>query len=1093
MRRKTGARTLRLTLPWPGGWFVDTTHMHFSKLPLVSLLSSAARRRLLWAAGLVLAYTVIGFLVLPPIIRAVATRQLARQLGRPVSIQAVKLNPFVLSATVRGLLVQDKDGRPFVSCDEAYANFQLVSFLGHPWVFKEVRMVKPFIRVQVNRDYTFNFSDLVAKFSSNAPPARPPKPLALRIDQFRIQRAAAALTDLTPRTPFERSLGPIDVTLLNFRTDPANKNPYSVAGKTDAGEKFSWSGYFYLDPLRSAGDFSLDNLALNKYAPLYQDFVRFRIKAGTVGLQSSYHFELSATNRVAWVTNTALHLNSFRVAESDTGPDLVSVPELAVTGVRADTQARRAEVGSVQASGARLSLRRNSDNAINVLEASQPAEPGAHVPEGVLLLLEGVTNAAALLLNSTNTWSATVRAVDFQDCALHLEDLATARPVRLDLDNIQLSARDISNLPGSNFMATLALRWNTNGAIKTRLEASLAPLAADLHLDLDRLELKPLDPYLEPKLDVFILGSKLSMDSEVRLRARSDQLPEVMFQGDVRLDDFSTVDGVLGEDLVKWSSVRVSGIQAGLDPPQVAIKEVDVDDAYVRAAIETNHTINLLTALRLSNTNAAETAQPQAGASAAPIPPPVSQAAPPVSTFGTRPGLTLPTVTIDAVVLSNAQVRFTDRSVSPSVELSIQKAGGTISGLSSKAIGRADVALHASVEGIGPVEVTGKLNLASLQSGAAPSPAPDASAVTNEFKITVRNVDLTPTSPYIGRFAGYRLLQGKLAMDLDYHIYNRRIQSQNLIELDRFTFGDKVNSPDATKLPVRLAVAILKDREGKIKLDVPIEGSLDDPQFRLHKVIVRAVVNVLTKIVTSPFAALSAVFGGHGEELSYQDFAAGSATIQNADKLDALAKGLYQRPGLQLEIQGSVEPDADRDGLRRLALEKRLRTAKWMSLRKADRETMAADLVTLSPDERLRWLKELFTQALAKGELNTNLPVSVGGAAQSPEQLLADLRPAPPDKGATALLDKTSVTPRLLPPTAGGGKSPGPGDAIEQGLLNSIHIGQDDFRTLADARVKAVREYLIQNGKVEPERIFLGQSQGANVKAQGSRAYLELR
>jgi Domain of Unknown Function (DUF748) len=1059
--------------------------MQVSKLPVLSLLSPKARRRLLWGAGLLLAYTLLGFFVLPPIIRAVAIRQLSRQLGRHVSIRSVKLNPFVLSATVRGLRIQDKDGQPFVSWDEAYVNFQFASFLVHPWVFQEVHLVKPFLRVQVNRDYTFNFSDLLTKFSTNAPPQRAPKPLALRIARLRIEGAAAALTDLTPRTPFHRSLGPIDVTLMNFRTDPDNKNPYSVSGTTDAGERFSWRGYFYLDPLRSQGDFSLDNLALSKYAPLYQDFVRFRIKDGTVGLQSTYHFEFNATNCLAWVTNTALHVNSLRVSESDTGPDLLSVPEFAIAGVSVNTQRRWAEVDAVQASGAQLSLRRDTNNEFNVLEASRPTEGGAQLGGSVLLLLKGITNAAALLLNSTNAWNATVRAVDFHDCALRLEDLTTTRTVRLNLDDIQLASRNLSNLPGSNFTTTLSLRWNTNGAVHAQLEASLTPPAATLRLALDRLELKPLDPYLEPKLDVFILGSKLSMDSTIRLHTRTNQLPEITFQGDGHLDDFSTVDGVLAEDLVKWKSVRVSGVQARLDPPQVAIKQVEIDDAYVRALIETNHTINLLTALRLSSSNAPETTRAQAKPATRPGP------APAIPPPAPAPQFVLPKVTIDAVVISNAQLHFTDRSISPSVDLSIQQAGGTIAGLSSEALGRAELALHARVEGVGPVELTGNFNLASLERG-APIPATPA---TNEFKITVRNVDLTPTSPYVGRFAGFRLLQGKLDMDLDYHICNRRLQSQNRIELDRFTFGDKVNSPDATKLPVRLAVAILKDRDGKIKLDVPIEGSLDDPQFRLHKVIVHALVNLLTKIVTSPFAALSAVFGGHGQDLSFQDFAPGSALIQHTDKLDALAKGLYQRPGLQLEIQGSVEPDADRDGLRRLALDQRLRAAKWMSLRRAERETVSADQVTLSPEDRLRWLKVLYAQALAKGELSTNLPASPGASARTPAQLLTELRPAQPDRGATALMEKSSPEPR--PPTAAARPSHGPAPAVanplEQALLDSINIDQSEFRILANDRAKAVREYLVQNGKVEPERIFLTESQGEAVKAQGARAFLQLR
>jgi hypothetical protein len=1066
---------------------------HEFKLPLLDLIPPQRRKLVGWLVGLLLAYTLLGFLILPPIIRAIAVKQISKQLGREVSIQKLRLNPFVLSATIRGLLIRDNDGQPFVSWDEVYANFQLISFFVHPWVFKEVSTTKPFVRVQVNKDYTFNFSDLVTKFSTNAPSKEPSKPLALRIDRFRIQGASASLTDLTPRTAFQRTLGPVDVTLVNFQTDPANKNPYSVAGTTDAGEKFSWSGYFYLAPLRSQGDFSLENFSLNKYGPLYQDFVKFRVTDGIAALRSTYHFELSGSNTVAWVTNTSANLRSFKVAESETGPEIVLLPECTVSGVSADTQARQTEVGSVSVNGAKLLVRRDKNDGINLVEASKPSQPGANTPGGVLLLLKGLTNAVSLFLGTTNTWTGAIRDVQARNCALQVEDLANSRPVHLNLDGIEFSAKNISNLPGTNLTASLSLRWNTNGAVKTDVQASVSPLSADIHFGLDQLDLRSLDPYLEPILNVFIRGSKLSMDSRIKMRDGDDKLPVITYQGDVRLDDFATVDGVLEQEMLKWSSVRFSGIDAKLNPPEVTVKEISVDDAYAHAVIETNHTINLFAALKMSDTNAAPSSHEAPNKKQPPEKSVKTEQANISVETNNLSAFPLPKISVGSVVISNAQLHFTDRSVSPSVDLSVQQVGGTINGLSTEELGHADLAMHAVVDNIGPVDVTGKLNLLSLRGGPGSTGSPPG---TNEIKIVVKNVDLTPTSPYVGRFAGYRLEQGKLQMDLTYHIRNRQIQSENLIELDRFTLGDKVNSPDATKLPVRLAVAVLKDRDGKIKLDVPIEGSLDDPEFRLHKVIVHALANVITKIATSPFAALSAVFGGKGEELSYQDFAPGSVVLQNPDKLDSLAKGMFERPGLQLEVQGSVDPDADREGLRRVAVEKQLQQAKWMTLRKSERETLKPEQVTLTSDERLKLLKQIYGDALSKGEIPPSAISAVtGGSPEAAARLIAELRRSGPEKEASMLMKKSTVSPA---PAQGQGKTSvapegGLAGTLAQILANTINITDSDFQNLASARAKAVREYLIQNGKVEPERVLLAENPSEGVKSQGNRAYLQFR
>src|ERR1017187_6871 len=187
------------------------------------LLTRRERKIVLWVLGLLLFYTVAGFLILPPIVRHVAVKQISQQLGREVSIKKIKINPFALSTTIRGLMIKDKDGEPFVSWDEVYVNFQLSSFFGHAWVFKEISTSMPFVRAQMNKDYTFNFSDIIEKFASNAPanaPKTSAKPLLLHVGRLHIRGASAALTDFTPREAFKRIVGPLDITLDNFRTDP---------------------------------------------------------------------------------------------------------------------------------------------------------------------------------------------------------------------------------------------------------------------------------------------------------------------------------------------------------------------------------------------------------------------------------------------------------------------------------------------------------------------------------------------------------------------------------------------------------------------------------------------------------------------------------------------------------------------------------------------------------------------------------------------------------------------------------------------------------------------------------------------------------
>jgi hypothetical protein len=370
---------------------------------------------------------------------------------------------------------------------------------------------------------------------------------------------------------------------------------------------------------------------------------------------------------------------------------------------------------------------------------------------------------------------------------------------------------------------------------------------------------------------------------------------------------------------------------------------------------------------------------------------------------------------------------------------------------------------------------------------------PFSNQYTNHVKILVSDMDLTPTSPYAGKFAGYGIAEGKLSLDLIYDFAGRSLKSKNVITLDQFTFGDHVDSPEATHLPVRLAVAILKDRNGKIVLNVPIEGSLDDPKFRIGKVVTRAIENILEKVATSPFSLLGAIFGGGGEELGYQEFSPGSAELTATDrqKLDSLAKGLYQRPALKLEITGSIDPDADKEGLQRAKVDQMIRDRKWQALHQSGSATNSVNDLTLTPEEREAGLKDIYDEMLADGkitsemiEANTNLAAFASVLAaprnetqKGATQLLSAKAPANPPTTSGPAVYQT----KLVPP-------PGP---VEAALFLTIPIEPDDLVKLANSRGHAVQAYLVQSSKVEAGRLFVKNVSPENLRSTGARVYLQ--
>jgi len=1050
------------------------------KVPIWNSLSSRKRKVTAWIGGFLALYAIVGFLVLPPIVRSVAVKQVSALLDRETSIASVRINPFALSTSVRGLLIQDTDGEPFVSWDEVYVNFQISSLFGRAWTFKEIDISKPFARAVMNPDGTFNFSDLITKFSTNTAPAEPEpesEPFVLHIGRLRISDAAATTQDLTRRTPFKRRIGPFNFHLDDFRTDPDSRNPCAFSGTTDAGGLIAWDGHISLGPLRSAGKLRLFHFAINKYAPLYQEFVRFDIPDGSVSLSVDYQVDLGLTNPICRITNSAIGLRDFKLAPEGGSNNIIELPALSIAGMSADLQNRQATIGAVIVNDAIINVSRDQNAAINVVEVAKPEPNTGGTPGGIQFLLRSVTNAVAMLLASTNQWSGSVREVSLANCAVHLEDFVNSRPARLDLTELNFTAKNISNIPGTNLDASLSLRWNTNGSIKIATSASFLPPTADVQIDLDRLDLGTLDPYLEPKLNLFILGSQIGLHGAIHLRTPENALPQVAFQGDASLDGFRTVDGVSGEDLVKWNAIHFTGIDANLDPQSVSIQEIALDSLYVRLAVEPDKTVNLLNALRLTSTNAPATNQTEIAAA-----PPAREAARPTSTPATPTNAPLPQISIGAIVITNTAFVFSDRSIKPDVHLAIRDFGGRIAGLSTEQLQHADIDLAAKVDGVGPVSITGVLN-------------PFNETQTNTLNISFKNVDLTPVSPYAGKFAGYRISQGKLSLDLAYQIIGKQLESKNVITIDQFNFGESVNSPDATHLPVRLAVAILKDRDGKIVLDVPVEGRLDDPQFRVRKVVFRTLLNILTKAATSPFSLLGAVFGGGGEELGWQDFAVGSSqlTPEDKQKLDTLQKMLFDRPALGVEIAGSIDPEGDREGLQRAALDREIRTRLWQKMDKTERATNSVENLPLDSDVRADWVKRLYGEALADGRITAEFIAANTNLAALAAEVLPS-KAASQEKGATRLMrgstiaaNKPDATPayqtKLVPPP----------DATEAVLLATIAVSDEDIEQLATERAKNVQDYLIETGKVDAGRLFLKTSNAENLRHEGSRAYLQLQ
>lgn len=1059
-------------------------------------LSPRRRKWLKWSAGLLVFYTLFGFLILPLIIKAVAVSQLKKQLKREAAIESIRLNPYTMSIRIRGLNIKDLDSKPLLSWDEVYVNFRLLSIFSRAWGFDHVQVINPYVRVQLNKDMTFNFTDILQSFATtngSVKSKEPTKPVLVALEHFLVEGARLDWTDLTPNKPFHRVIGPVKVELENFQTDPNNRNPHVFTGTTETGETFKWGGSFSLEPVRAAGEFAVENVALKELAPLYQDLVNFEIRDGVTAFSVNYLFEMSPTVTNAAVSNLAVNVRSLKVAQPGQAGNLFELPEFSVSGVSGDLFTRNLTVDRVFVNGAGLNVYRGSNAAINLLEAAAP-NTNASAPAGILFALQSATNLITQLLTSTNLASATVREISVSNCFLNYRDDACVPPASLVVDQVNVAARNLSNRPDTNMTSQVSLRWNTNGNIAVDLNAALAPLKVDVDLNVQQLELAPIDPYLRPHVNAYILGSKVGLNGHVSVAASEGKLPAVTFTGSGSLDELNVL-GSTSEDLLKWGSLRFNGVAAKLEPPSVTVSNVTLKDLAARVVIETNGAINVLAVLPTPDTNAVVTADKPA-ADGAVRGGAIKQVFAQIKTVlgmntNTAAEMGLPKASVGSIRVENSSLLFLDRSVAPEARASLQKIEAEIANISTEAMQRAKIHVQTLVGGTGPVDVTAELN--PLQAKAA-----------TQAKVSVKNVQLKPTDPYVGKYLGYRLTRGSVDVELDYTITSSSVKGRNVIVVDQFTLGNKVQSPEAIHLPVKLGVALLKDSSGKINLDVPIEGNLDDPKFRISKVVWGVIANMFVKAVTSPFSLLGGlVGGGGGEEMQFQEFAPGKTNLNPAaqQKLATLAKALAARPELQVVVEGNVDKALDGWALRQVKVEQQLRQLRWNSLRATAREQIRPEDVDVPLEIRPDLLEKAYRELIATNQSLAFAAPPPGWAEAMTNSASAAAPPRSPlEKGASRLMAAdwgTAPKPAPGQTNATQNISAKAGRPTLEQMQDSVTAAQvvsdADYTALAAGRAQRVQSYLTNELQIMADRVLIGEAEAGAFGTNGNRVVLQLQ
>jgi hypothetical protein len=557
------------------------------------------RRRLLIGAGLVVIYTLAGFLVLPPIIRSQLEKRLGAELGRRVTIDKVTLNPFTAGVTVDGFAIREPDGAGiFLGWRSLYVNLDVLGSIVGAWTVSDIRLDGFNAAVTLQPDGSPSCADIITRLTTAGPspeksgasaPAPSPPGRPVRVGHLQVNGASVAFTDRTHPQTFATTLGPVTFNLKNFTTAPAPGAPYRFEATTEAGERFAWQGTLHPQPLQSAGEFRVENLQLPKYAPYYAEHLRADLTAGTLSLFGRYEVNFSPAARAVKLLDGGVQLRGLKVQERGAPEPAVDLGSFEIKGLHADALTRRAEIASVALAGVRVRARRDANGTFN-LQAMLPPAPPSQAAAGAS---PGPAPGTAA---PERRPEFKVGAVTLRDGSVTFSDLAAPRPVELALGGIDFSLQNISSVAGAQMPLHLALALGPKGKIAIDGEVGLSPLMAELKTTVAGIEVLPFSPYLEQFLNARISQGEFAATLNTQALAADGRQLAAAVTGDVTVSDFGLVDAAQAGELAGFRRLELRGIRASTSATQgLAVEEIAVTAPYARVVLNADHTLNLAT------------------------------------------------------------------------------------------------------------------------------------------------------------------------------------------------------------------------------------------------------------------------------------------------------------------------------------------------------------------------------------------------------------------------------------------------------------------------------------------------------------------
>jgi hypothetical protein len=846
-----------------------------------------------------------------------------------------------------------------------------------------------------------------------------PAPLDLSIKRFVLDDGTVDVHDAAASRPVDVGLQKLAVTLNDFSTLSSAPAHYTLnTDFKDGGGSLGAEGQVGLAAKTASAKLDLKSLKLPLLQPYLDTATAVQVTDGALSVTTNIDANWAKSQVAVMVADTQLDLQSLKLAARGDKQPVVSLEQGSVVVKQVDVTARTADVTSVATTGLAVDVQRLKDGSINLASLAGPHEAAQQ---------RTAIHAAKKAHAEGPAWHYKIGELTLKDATANFTDNTTPQPVKLSITPLQLKVQQISDDLSRPLPVDLQATLNKKGTLGVKGDVTATPLKLAVKVNANRLDAAAFEPYFGSKLNAVIASALLNANGDLAV-TQANAL-KASYHGDMALVDVRMLDKATSDPFAGWGSLALSNLKADYDEHGTAVDagRVTFSKFYGRVLLDAQGKLNLKDVVAHESGAAQSLTRDKSGTEPVPLTPPAASevaaasapaqassatpAAPATVTAATPPQSPVK-LHFGQLVLQQGRVTYTDNFIKPNYTANLVGIQGTVGAFGTQSTASAPVDIAAKLAANGPLSIRGTVNPLIAK------PALDLTA-------SAHDIELTNLTPYSSKYAGYPITKGKLNVDLHYKLDNDQLNADNHLFIDQLTFGDHIDNDTATKLPVRLAISLLKNSRGEIDVNLPVSGSLSNPEFSVGGLIWHAVLNLLQKAVTAPFSLIGHAFGGSGEELGYVEFEPGSAKLTDADtkKLDTIVKALADKPSIRMDLIGRVDPAVDEPALRTGYVDRLVKQQKIKAV-VGNGESVDLSTVTVDAKDYDKYLTQAYKSADFKKPRNF-----------------------------------VGLTKSL------------PADEMKSALAANAPIDDASLRALAQQRAQSVQQYL--DGKIDSSRVFI--------------------